>query len=241
MGAVADRQQSLADLARAPRAPARSRVPPRRRGLVRRAVPRRPDRAAAARVAGDRDGPRRARRLAHRVRQDAHGVPRRDRRRVARPRRGRAVARRAARRLRLARCGPSPPTCTENLDAPLEGITAAARALGLEGPSLRVGLRTGDSTPRRARGAAQAPARPARDDARVALPAAHVGVGPRDVRAHRDRHRRRDPRGVPRQARQPPRAQPRAARPARRRRGAARSSASGCRRRSARSRRWPRC
>jgi ATP-dependent Lhr-like helicase len=36
---------------------------------------------------------------------------------------------------------------TENLDAPLEGITAAANALGLEGPSLRVGLRTGDSTP----------------------------------------------------------------------------------------------
>ena len=36
---------------------------------------------------------------------------------------------------------------TENLDAPLEGIAAAARALGLEGPSLRVGLRTGDSTP----------------------------------------------------------------------------------------------
>ena len=36
---------------------------------------------------------------------------------------------------------------TENLDAPLEGITAAATALGLDGPSLRVGLRTGDSTP----------------------------------------------------------------------------------------------
>jgi ATP-dependent Lhr-like helicase len=36
---------------------------------------------------------------------------------------------------------------TENLDAPLEGITAAARELGLEGPTLRVGLRTGDSTP----------------------------------------------------------------------------------------------
>ena len=36
---------------------------------------------------------------------------------------------------------------TENLDAPLEGITAAARELGLDGPTLRVGLRTGDSTP----------------------------------------------------------------------------------------------
>jgi len=36
---------------------------------------------------------------------------------------------------------------SENLEAPLEGIAAAARALGLEGPTLRVGLRTGDSTP----------------------------------------------------------------------------------------------
>ena len=36
---------------------------------------------------------------------------------------------------------------SENLEAPLEGIAAAARALGLEGPSLRVGLRTGDSSP----------------------------------------------------------------------------------------------
>jgi ATP-dependent Lhr-like helicase len=36
---------------------------------------------------------------------------------------------------------------TENLDAPLEGITAAARTLGLDGPTLTVGLRTGDSSP----------------------------------------------------------------------------------------------
>jgi ATP-dependent Lhr-like helicase len=36
---------------------------------------------------------------------------------------------------------------SENLEAPLEGITAAAGALGLSGPTLRVGLRTGDSSP----------------------------------------------------------------------------------------------
>ena len=36
---------------------------------------------------------------------------------------------------------------TENLEHPLEGIAAAATALCVEGPSLRVGLRTGDSTP----------------------------------------------------------------------------------------------
>ncbi len=35
---------------------------------------------------------------------------------------------------------------SENLEAPLEGIAAAARSLGTEGPTLRVGLRTGDST-----------------------------------------------------------------------------------------------
>ena len=36
---------------------------------------------------------------------------------------------------------------SENLDAPLEGITAAARSFGLAGPTLTVGLRTGDSSP----------------------------------------------------------------------------------------------
>ncbi|HEY8080456.1 MAG TPA: DEAD/DEAH box helicase, partial [Acidimicrobiales bacterium] len=36
---------------------------------------------------------------------------------------------------------------SENLELPLEGITAAAKTLGLDGPSLRVGLRTGDSSP----------------------------------------------------------------------------------------------
>ena len=36
---------------------------------------------------------------------------------------------------------------SENLEAPLEGITSAARGLGLSGPDLRVGLRTGDSSP----------------------------------------------------------------------------------------------
>ena len=36
---------------------------------------------------------------------------------------------------------------SENLEVPLAGIEAAARELGLDGPRLRVGLRTGDSTP----------------------------------------------------------------------------------------------
>jgi ATP-dependent Lhr-like helicase len=35
---------------------------------------------------------------------------------------------------------------SENLEAPLEGIAAAARRLGMQGPTLRIGLRTGDST-----------------------------------------------------------------------------------------------
>jgi ATP-dependent helicase Lhr and Lhr-like helicase len=36
---------------------------------------------------------------------------------------------------------------SENLEGPIEGIASAARMLGLDGPNLRVGLRTGDSSP----------------------------------------------------------------------------------------------
>ena len=69
--------------------------------------------------------------------------------------------------------------------------------------------------------------------ARVALPAGHQRGRPRDAAHRRDRDRRRDPRGGPRQARRAPRAHARAARSAVRRPAAA---ASGSRRRSGRSR-----
>ena len=59
------------------------------------------------------------------------------------------------------------------------------------------------------------PARDRRHDARVALPAAHLGPGPGDALGRADGDRRRDPRPGPGQARLAPRPQPRAPRPPR--------------------------
>ena len=154
-------------------------VPSARRALVRGPV-RRADRAAGARLAGDRRPPRRARLRADGLRQDARRLPLRHRRPV--PRRARGPARRrdpgplrlAAARARERR--------REEPARPARGARRA-RARGgapAAGPARRGPLR------RHARVAAGGDgARPAahpRDDARVALPPPHRGARPGGAR-----------------------------------------------------------
>ena len=63
----------------------------------------------------------------------------------------------------------------ENLHVPLSEIREEAARLGYPDPGLRVAVRTGD-TPPAERAAMEAVARPAGDDARVALPPPHRAV-----------------------------------------------------------------
>jgi ATP-dependent Lhr-like helicase len=128
-----------------------------------------------------------------------------------------------------------------NLRAPLAGIAAAATRAGRAAPRADVAVRSGDTPAGRARAAAATSARHPDHHAGVAVSAAHVG-GARALPTSR-RDRRRDPLAGRRQARRAPLPVARAAR------GAAtiagrdrpRCSASGCRRRSGRSKRSRGC
>ncbi len=207
-------------------------VLPRDAGVVRRVVPR-AHRGAGRRLGRDRRRPQRPGRGAHRVRQDAGGVPV-----VDRPAGQRAAARRAAAPL------PGP------LRLPAEGArrrrrAQPARTAGRH-PARRHPARPPRARPHRRRPLGRHPGRrappvrpnPARHPhhhAGVALPAADQ-PGPRVAARRRDRDRRRGARGRRHQARRPPRA---VARAARRTCSSSRRSASGCRPPSARSRRSP--
>ena len=70
-----------------------------------------------------------------------------------------------------------------NLEAPLAGIRAELRALGLADVEIRTAVRTGDTPRRRAAPEPEEAAAHPGDDARVALRAARLGLGPGDARA----------------------------------------------------------
>ena len=211
-------------------------VQPRDAGVVRRRVPRRDARAARG-VGGDLDRRARARRRAHRLGQDARGVPL-----VDRPARRRADGGRQAvdaehahaRALHLARSRRSASTSSATCARRSSASTQTAARLGpTRLPTITVGRALGrHARAGPAAAAADAPRHP-HHDPRVAVPHAHVERA-RDARRRRDGHRRRDARGRRHQARRAPRGD--------RSSGSTRCSrsprsASGSRRRCARSRR----
>ncbi len=196
-------------------------VPSGRARVVRAALPGGPHRAAGAGLARHRARPRHADRGADRLRQDARGVPRVHRSAAARGGgAGRRAARRHRRRLRLAAQGAHHRRAEEPGDAARRAPRARGRARARAARDPRAAAHRRHHR-RRARRHAAAPAAPPRHDARVAVPAAHVGAQPRAAAQGAHRDRRRDPRAGRRQARRASGAQPRAARGAVRRAAAA--------------------
>ncbi len=115
--------------------------------LVSSAVSRRTDGAAAPSVAGHRRRWRRARGLAHRHRQDAHGVPRGHRRRLSgeprpdvRPKVSRDPVSSTSHPY-----GRWLPMCTRTFRYHWPVSNAKSERLGLAAPALRVAVRTGDT------------------------------------------------------------------------------------------------
>ena len=127
----------------------------------------------------------------------------------------------------------------ENLQRPLAEYAEIARELGFDAPDIEVAVRTGDTTSSQHHVDGAQAAELRRDHAGIAVPARHERKWAGGAAHGRHRHRRRDPHGV-----------------ARDKRGShltltlerlealcdtARARASGCRPRSARSRRSPAC
>ena len=160
---------------------------------------RRADAGAGAGLAGDPGGPPYADRRADRVRQDAGGVSRGDRRAGA-PGPGRAPAGRNAGRLRLAAEGavqrhPAQPGGAARRHP--RGVAGAGPA-GCRDPHLGAHRRHAAG---RARPHAPAPAAHRRHHAGIALHPARLRIRPQDAGDHADGDRRRNPRPGAEQAR----------------------------------------
>ncbi len=154
-------------------------------------------------MAGDPCRARHAGGRAHRLGQDAHGLPRGARRPGAPRPRSRRPARRDRRRLRLAAEG----AVQRHPPEPRRAARGHPRRAGGAGPARD---RHPHRRAHRRHAAARAPAEPAPaaaragDHARVALRAAGLRLGPQDAVDGAQRDRRRDPRHRREQARQPP-------------------------------------
>ena len=171
-----------------------------RRRLVRPQL-RRADGGAGAGLAGLPGRPARADRGAHRIRQDARGLPRGHRRAGAPGARARAQGRNPD-RLRLAAQGAVERHQAQPRSAARRHPRCAAGA-GLARrryPHLGAHRR---HARRRARPHAPSSAAYRGDHAGIALHPARLGIGPRHARDHPDRDRRRDPRIGAQQARHP--------------------------------------
>ena len=214
------------------RAGRRRRLLPRDPGLVRRRLRRR-HAGPGRRLGGDRDRTARPGRRAHRLRQDAGGVPvgprpagrgtAAGRPRAALPGALRLPAQGAGRRRRAQPARP----------AGRASRAGRARRLARPAPEITVGVRSGDTPADERRRLATHPAGHPHHHARVAVPDAHLG-GPRDACAASRRS------SSTRCTRSPaPSAAPtwRSRWSASTRCSADRPSGSGCRRRCARSRR----
>ena len=186
-------------------------LPSRCRGVVPEALSGRADRGPGRGLGGDRLGGRHLDRRAHRFGQDPGCVSRGDRPLLS----GRRSPGRAPRhrcRLRLALAGADGRREREPAQAAGRDRRGRDRARPRAAEGAGCGSQRRHPSLRALGHVAQSPG-DRRDDARVALPPAHLGTGPGDARDGEDGDRRRDPRPRPGQARLAPRLELGAPRP----------------------------
>ena len=177
-------------------------VPPGGRGVVRRQFQRAYARAGRS-LAGDQGSPPHPHRRADRLRQNARGLPRGDRRSGAARPRGRADRRNPC-RLRL----PAQGAVERHPSQPRGPARRHPRGTEAEWASRRRNPHLGPNRRHarvRTRADAPPPAAYSRDDAGIALCPARLRVRAQDAGDGRDRDRRRNPRHGAEQARRPPR------------------------------------